>query len=812
MKAAHRLLLVAQLLMISVILAACAGTKVTSPFNGSGGAGAPPGPGTYTIGGTVAGLTGTGLVIADNGTDTLTITANGSFTFKTAVSGAYSVTIQTQPTNPAQTCGVLNGTGTATANVTNVEVACQPAYTIGGTISGLLGSGMVLQDNGGDNLTVTGTGTVNFTFPTALLSGATYAVTIKTQPSNPTQTCTLVNATGTVSGSVTTVQITCSQPKFSISGVVTGLVVGAGDTIELQDNAGDNIFVTGDTPFTFPTLFTYGTTYSVNVFLPPTSQVQGCTVFFATAVVTADVSDVIVDCQHNDWAWMFPATPASINQYGTATLAAWVEGTPLPAPPFSTSNSNTPGGRDFAMAWTDNQGRRWLFGGYGFEVTHPSTDGIPGFLNDMWVWPAEYGWWLPGGWVPANLPIVFNAQALSYSADTTNLQLKDRSGIYGTLGSGTSCKSGPACTTPGARWGGATWTDAAGNLWMFGGQGLDSTGSEVLLNDIWEFDITSGPCSYDLTTGTGIFTNCEWIWQGGKNVGNQPTTGTFPGGRWAIANFTDSSGNVWMFGGQGYDSAGNVGLLNDLWKYNIGTGVWTLVSGSTLANQDGVYGTQGTGAAGNVPGGRQAGVLWVDSSGNVWLFGGFGLDSAGTSGGTGQIGSVLNDLWEYKQGTGQWTWVSGANLANQNGVYTAQATSNANLNASATNMPGSRWGALGWIDSSNNLWLFGGFGYGSVATHPTGFLNDVWEYDSALGQWIWWKGSTDVDQPGTYITTPFNAFQINYTNNAVGARRGAAFWLPDPLGYVYVFGGEGYAASGGPYGDLNDLWRYLPFP
>ena len=99
-----------------------------------------------------------------------------------------------------------------------------------------------------------------------------------------------------------------------------------------------------------------------------------------------------------------------------------------------------------------------------------------------------------------------------------------------------------------------------------------------------------------------------------------------------------------------------------------------------------------------------------------------------------------------------------------------------------------------------------------IATKPTGFLNDVWEYDLATRQWIWWKGSSDVDQPSTYITTPVNFFQLNYTNNVVGARRGAAFWRPDSGGYVYMFGGQGYAAAGGSYGHLNDMWRYLPFP
>jgi N-acetylneuraminic acid mutarotase len=343
---------------------------------------------------------------------------------------------------------------------------------------------------------------------------------------------------------------------------------------------------------------------------------------------------------------------------------------------------------------------------------------------------------------------------------------------------------------------------------MFGGQGAG------LLNDVWEFDLTSGPCSYDLTTNTGIFTNCKWIWQGGSNAANQVTTGTFPGARWGAASYTDTVGNLWLFGGQGFDSTGNVGLLNDLWKYNIGSKTWTLVLPSNVAsNVNGVYGTQGTAAANNIPGGRQTAVLWADPSGTIWLFGGFGLDSTGTNLGAGQIGSVLNDLWKFDQGTGLWTWVSGNNIANQRGTYGTQATSNVSTNAAASSVPGARWGAAGWVNPDGDLFLFGGFGYGSVATQPTGFLNDVWEFDVASGQWIWWKGSTDVNQPGTYITTPFKAFQLNYANNAVGARRGAARWLPDPGGYVYFFGGEGYdSTTGGPYGNLNDLWRYLPFP
>ncbi len=142
---------------------------------------------TYTIGGTVSGLAGSGLVLQDNGGNNLAVTANGSFTFSTpiATGSAYAVTVLTQPTGPAQTCVVSSGSGTvASANVTNVAVACTTAtYTIGGTVSGLAGSGLVLQDNGGNNLAVTANG--SFTFSTPVATGSAYAVTVLTQPNRP---------------------------------------------------------------------------------------------------------------------------------------------------------------------------------------------------------------------------------------------------------------------------------------------------------------------------------------------------------------------------------------------------------------------------------------------------------------------------------------------------------------------------------------------------------------------------------------------------------------------------------------------------
>src|SRR5580704_3772981 len=62
--------------------------------------------------------------------------------------------------------------------------------------------------------------------------------------------------------------------------------------------------------------------------------------------------------------------------------------------------------------------------------------------------------------------------------------------------------------------------------------------------------------------------------------------------------------------------------LNDLWDYNANTGQWTLMSGSTLANQAGNYGTITVSLPTNMPGSRSGALGWKDLNGNLWLFGG----------------------------------------------------------------------------------------------------------------------------------------------------------------------------------------------
>jgi N-acetylneuraminic acid mutarotase len=341
-------------------------------------------------------------------------------------------------------------------------------------------------------------------------------------------------------------------------------------------------------------------------------------------------------------------------------------------------------------------------------------------------------------------------------------------GSYGTQGT-PSTKN-----VPGARYGGVSWGDSAGNFWLFGGQGIDSAGHQYFLNDLWQYSPSAK----------------AWTWVSGSNVGNAPgiygtmgvaSASVVPGARFGVYSWMDTRGNFWLFGGYGADSTGTLGELGDLWEYSPSANTWTWVSGSNLANAPAVYGTKGTASTSNSPGARGGVSSWVDAQGNFWLFGGFG-----------SVSSVeFNDLWEYSPGANTWTWVSGSNVGNAIGNYGTQGT------ASTNNAPGARGNASAWVDSAGNFWLLGGVGLDS--TGVLGELNDLWQYSSGANTWTWMSGARAANADGIYGMqgTPS-------TGNTPGARYGAISWI-DAGGNLWLFGGAVSAVV-----LFNDLWKYNP--
>jgi len=255
-------------------------------------------PNPYTVSGTVSGLLpGSILTLQDNGGDSTTVSANGAFSFSSSVpSGAnYAVTILTPPAG--QSCAVANGSGVvAEADIANVAISCSDnTYNVGVTVTGDGASGLVLQDNGGDNLSVAANGSFNFNTPIA--SGSTYAVTILSQPLG--ETCTVANPSGTiVSSHIGNVTVSCTANLYPISVAVSGLLPGR--SLILQDNGGNSTPVSANGTVQFSSLVASGANYAVTVFSQPAGQ--SCSVTNGSGTVQgAAVSHLGVACSDDTY-------------------------------------------------------------------------------------------------------------------------------------------------------------------------------------------------------------------------------------------------------------------------------------------------------------------------------------------------------------------------------------------------------------------------------------------------------------------------------------------------------------------------------
>jgi hypothetical protein len=295
----------------------------------------------------------------------------------------------------------------------------------------------------------------------------------------------------------------------------------------------------------------------------------------------------------------------------------------------------------------------------------------------------------------------------------------------------------------------------------------------------------------------------EWTWIKGNNsqgqkgiygVKNISSPNNTPGARAFALSWTDLNGDFWLYGGGGKDSTGTSGLLSDMWKFDVAAKQWIWMSGDPLGygiNNSGLafYGTIGVPSSSATPGFREASATWTDNNGNLWLFGGAAADTISPNYGS------KNDLWKYDVTTNLWTWMNGPKSIGGFGAYGTKGV------MAITNIPGARdEGMTTWKDNAGNLWLYGGTGR---ATSTVGHLNDLWKYDIAANQWTWMKGSAGPNQIGTYGT-----ITVSNPSNTPGARKFNLYWT-DKAGNFWLFGGNGYDVTSA-YGDINDLWRYMP--
>jgi hypothetical protein len=527
-------------------------------------------------------------------------------------------------------------------------------YKVGGNIAGLIAPGLVLT-NGSDSVSPAANASA-FSFPTALPTGTSFDVSIKTQPSG--LSCTVSNGTGAVrSANVTNVQVNCPSPWIWVAGSDTANATGV-----------------------------YGTMGAAAARNTPGAR--------SASLSWTDT---------NGSLWLMGGEDSSGNLYNdlwefapTTGFWTWVSGgnTPNLAGVYGTrdvaAEGNVPGARASSATWIDGSGNLWLFGGYGYGslVTN-------GYLNDLWKFSPSSGLWT---WMGGANSV-------------------DSMGSYGTQG------VAAAGNTPPGRAGSVWWRDSAGDFWLFGGGGpvpmvIEQSGTG-LYNDLWK---------YNLQTAL-------WTWIGGPNFGIADGTtagvhgmrgvaalGNIPSPRSGAAGWIDSGDNLWLFGGQYSVTGTGTPFANDLWMYNVSSGLWTWTGGSAITNSDnvaaGVYGTEGTPSASNVPGARRGAVAWTDASGMFWLFGGDGEGSNPDV----CCGSA-NDLWRYDPATSTWAWINGSMYDQMTpaSVYGTQGV------AAVGNVPGGRTDSAAWTDPVGSLWLFGGYGYASNGSTPS--FSDLWRFN-----------------------------------------------------------------------------------
>ncbi len=171
-----------------------------------------PSPGLFTLGGTVSGLAGSGLVIFGGPSNYTAISKDGPYKLPLKVpNGAYEVTAYSQPKNLSQTCVVANGTGiVAGANVSNLDVTCTTStFPITVSATGVTAKGLVLKNNtNGETLAIDTSG--SYTFATPVVSGGNYMVLISSQPTGGTLECNITDFSGSVTaGAPPPVKVSC---------------------------------------------------------------------------------------------------------------------------------------------------------------------------------------------------------------------------------------------------------------------------------------------------------------------------------------------------------------------------------------------------------------------------------------------------------------------------------------------------------------------------------------------------------------------------------------------------------------------------
>lgn len=236
---------------------------------------------------------------------------------------------------------------------------------------------------------------------------------------------------------------------------------------------------------------------------------------FGSGTSSAKLNDLWkFNIENRTWAWMKGTTATDVRgEYGSQG-----NGTP----------STRPGSRFLPHAWSDTQGRMWLFGGSGYG---PAT-GVSGLLSDLWCYdPATNNWtWMKG------------PNAVNQFAKHGSIVFPSNNNV------------------PGGMTEGLTWKDARGDLWLYGGTGY-AEAAQGELSSLWRYRVSTN----------------QWTWMNGSSgIAEAPVFGTpgyhdpgnanTPGGQHAAAAWLGAFNKLYLFGGESYDTTSGSTFYQALWQ------------------------------------------------------------------------------------------------------------------------------------------------------------------------------------------------------------------------------------------------------
>lgn len=296
-----------------------------------------------------------------------------------------------------------------------------------------------------------------------------------------------------------------------------------------------------------------------------------------------------------------------------------------------------------------------------------------------------------------------------------------------------------------------TWTTPDNSLWMYGGIGESFESSSML----WKYSIALN----------------QWAWMGtfsppDYGVKGVPSASNKPGYRQeSNTAWVDNLGNLWFFSG------GN--CTNDVWKYDVPTGIWTWMSGSNVDYDPGNYGAIGVPSVDNYPSGRYTNFFWVDDAGNLWV--GLGLRFDGPD-----IISPM-DIWKFNPVSLEWTWKTGF-AESENSCPIGEI-----CELIESNQAGERFENRSTWKISDQLILT----YAGVSCSEN--TNDLWAFLPIQNSWV-----KIAEYP---VSGHYGAKEIPSPLDSPNWRSGAASFK-DKNNNCWVFGGRSFS------GDGNDLWKY----